>query len=90
MVTRNCRLTADYAGNPPARYQYLFFAFDQVSGGEPWNKRQALMISKDAAPIISFPMKNPSIGGDSLRSALTVLHEFGHYFGLDEKALEGL
>ena len=21
---------------------------------------------------------------------LTVLHEFGHYFGLDEKALEGI
>jgi hypothetical protein len=34
----------------------------QVSTYEPWNKKQPIMISKDAAPIISFPMKNPSIG----------------------------
>jgi hypothetical protein len=46
------------------------FAFDryevargyQVSTREPWNKKQPIMISKDAAPIISFPMKNPTIG----------------------------
>ena len=34
----------------------------QVSTREPWNKKQPIMISKDAAPIISFPMKNPTIG----------------------------
>ena len=34
----------------------------QVSTREPWNKKQPIMISKDAAPIISFPMKNPIIG----------------------------
>jgi hypothetical protein len=33
----------------------------QVSTHEPWNKKQPIMISKDAAPIISFPMKNPTI-----------------------------
>ena len=33
-----------------------------VSTREPWNKKQPIMISKDAAPIISFPMKNPTIG----------------------------
>src|SRR6201984_2173943 len=33
----------------------------QVSTREPWNKKQPIMISKDAAPIISFPMKNPTI-----------------------------
>jgi|SRR5690349_19383794 len=34
----------------------------QVSTREPWNKKHPIMISKDAAPIISFPMKNPTIG----------------------------
>src|ERR1700739_258833 len=34
----------------------------QVSTREPWNRKQPIMISKDAAPIISFPMKNPTIG----------------------------
>jgi hypothetical protein len=34
----------------------------QVSTREPWDKKQPVMISKDAAPIISFPMKNPTIG----------------------------
>lgn len=51
-------------------YQWSAFAFDryeaargyQVSTREPWNKKQPIMISKDAAPIISFPMKNPTIG----------------------------
>ena len=33
-----------------------------VSNREPWNKEPPIIISKDAAPIISFPMKNPSIG----------------------------
>lgn len=33
-----------------------------VSTREPWNKEQPIMMSKDAAPIISFPMKNPTIG----------------------------
>ena len=34
---------------------------EAARGCEPWNK-QPIMISKDAAPIISFPMKNPTIG----------------------------
>ena len=34
----------------------------QVSNRELWNKKPPIIISKDAAPIISFPMKNPTIG----------------------------
>jgi hypothetical protein len=34
----------------------------QISNREPWNKKPPIIISKDAAPIISFPMKNPTIG----------------------------
>lgn len=34
----------------------------EVSTREPRNRKQPLMISKDAAPIISFPMKNPTSG----------------------------
>ena len=33
----------------------------QVSTREPWNEKPPIIISKDAAPIISFPMKNPTI-----------------------------
>jgi hypothetical protein len=32
----------------------------QVSTREPWNEKPPIIISKDAAPIISFPMKNPT------------------------------
>ena len=56
--------------NRRSTYHYSALAFDrykaargcQVSTREPWNKKQPIMISKDAAPIISFPMKNPTIG----------------------------
>lgn len=34
----------------------------QVSTRERCNKKQSVIISKDAAPIMSFPMKNPTIG----------------------------
>ena len=34
----------------------------QDSKREPWNKKPPIIISKDAAPIISFPTKNPTIG----------------------------
>lgn len=35
---------------------------EAARGCEPWNKKEPIMISMDAAPIISFPKKNPTIG----------------------------
>ncbi len=68
--TATVRSTPDKWTNRPSKYQYPAYALDreepargyQVSTLEPWNKKQPIMISKDAAPIISFPTKNPTIG----------------------------
>lgn len=34
----------------------------QIPAREPPDKKQPIIISKDEAPIISFPMKNPTMG----------------------------